>query len=195
MWQNSDASPPCGSRTGRPEHRGVHAGRDGVAGHEFEFAVAVAAAVNVDAFAVGEVEVYLDHAGFELVVPEHEGLNAIRMVGHVDDAAAGWVQGAVMPIAAGIQGPLQHQRGTEHRGRYPFRRLGALASCRRGHEEPPTTPARCRRSRSWRARTPSGATTKLAIIGSFHVSKKRRCDLMASPPGRSARWNSSILNR
>src|SRR5260370_20514350 len=42
----------------------VHVGRRGVAGQEFEVGVAVAAAVDVDAFAVGEVEIYFDHAAF-----------------------------------------------------------------------------------------------------------------------------------
>ena len=40
----------------------VHVGRHGVAGEKFEVGVAVAAAVDVHAFAVGEVEVYLDYA-------------------------------------------------------------------------------------------------------------------------------------
>ena len=40
----------------------VRVGRRGVAGEEFEVGVAVAAAVDVDAFAVGEIEVYFDDA-------------------------------------------------------------------------------------------------------------------------------------
>ena len=42
----------------------IYVSRRGVAGQEFEVRVAVAAAVDVDAFAVGEVEVYFDHAAF-----------------------------------------------------------------------------------------------------------------------------------
>ncbi len=40
----------------------IYVGRRRVAGQEFEVSVAVAAAVDVDAFAIGEVEVYFDHA-------------------------------------------------------------------------------------------------------------------------------------
>src|SRR5438477_13082233 len=42
----------------------IYVGWRGVAGQEFEVGVAVAAAVDVHAFAVGEVEVYFDHAAF-----------------------------------------------------------------------------------------------------------------------------------
>jgi hypothetical protein len=47
---------------GRSAFVRLRGGKHGVAGEEFEIGVAVAPAVDVGAFVVGEVEVYFDHA-------------------------------------------------------------------------------------------------------------------------------------
>lgn len=64
---------------GRPAFVRLRRGKLGVAGQGFEIGVALAPAVEVDAFAVGEVQVYFDHAdAFVLSAADLPGGVSIR---------------------------------------------------------------------------------------------------------------------